>query len=306
MYLFELSGEHPDLACEEVESLFGSNTDKINDKYIILQTIKESLLSKLAFTKYCNKILFSCKKDQLIQQISYFDWNQVYKKDFAVRVFGKLDKKDSELADLIWKMLKNPKTNLGNPATCIKFHIINDTIYCVLEVWKNAEKFSERKPHMRPESQPISLDPKLARCMVNLANSDKIIDPFCGTGGILIEAGLIGLDYEGFDIESKMVNSSNKNLKFFGLKENAKQGDALKIDYDTPVVTDFPYGRNTKSKDLPNLLKQFLVTCNSRIIIGIDSNIEYKNALKEANRTLKKEFSIYIHKNLTKKILVIA
>ncbi len=39
------------------------------------------------------------------------------------------------------------------------------------------------------------MSPKLARCMVNLTGvkeNDLVLDPFCGTGGILIEAGIMG------------------------------------------------------------------------------------------------------------------
>jgi len=53
--------------------------------------------------------------------------------------------------------------------------------------------FGKRKPHMRPGFHPSSLNPKLARAFVNLTGIRKgtIVDMFCGTGGILIEAGLI-------------------------------------------------------------------------------------------------------------------
>mgnify|MGYP002171746373 CR=1 FL=1 len=42
------------------------------------------------------------------------------------------------------------------------------------------------------------------------------MDPFCGTGGILIEAGLIGCKVAGSDVNWKMKNGSAINLDYCG------------------------------------------------------------------------------------------
>jgi len=54
--------------------------------------------------------------------------------------------------------------------------------------------WDERTAPKRPYFKPISLDPRLARAMANIAcpEEGKILDPFCGTGGILLEAAAIG------------------------------------------------------------------------------------------------------------------
>ena len=39
-----------------------------------------------------------------------------------------------------------------------------------------------------------------------------IVDPFCGTGGIAIEASLLGLEVLASDLDSRMVEGTKSNL----------------------------------------------------------------------------------------------
>ncbi|GIQ99269.1 MAG: hypothetical protein CM15mP6_2860 [Methanobacteriota archaeon] len=61
-------------------------------------------------------------------------------------------------------------------------------------------------PTDRPFFKPVTLDPRLARLMVSLSFSggppSMIVDPFCGTGGIAIEASLLGLEVLASDLDS--------------------------------------------------------------------------------------------------------
>lgn len=105
----------------------------------------------------------------------------------------------------------------------------------------------------RPFSHPISLHPKYARAMVNLAKvplGGRILDPFCGTGGVLIEAALLGYEPLGSDIDPRMVEGSRRNLEAMGLQaglEVADVSDAGATLEKAPdaIVTDPPYGRST-------------------------------------------------------------
>ncbi len=67
------------------------------------------------------------------------------------------------------------------------------------------------------------LPPKLARMMINLASSNHetigpLLDPFCGSGTILMEAMLLGFTKViGSDISEKAIDDTRKNLQW--LKE---------------------------------------------------------------------------------------
>jgi tRNA G10 N-methylase Trm11 len=76
--------------------------------------------------------------------------------------------------------------------------------------------------YLRPSTDPLSgmLPPKLARSMINLAGQAsndqiKIIDPFVGSGMILIQAALLGYkNLFGSDISGKAISDTEKNLEW--------------------------------------------------------------------------------------------
>lgn len=65
------------------------------------------------------------------------------------------------------------------------------------------------------------LPPKLAQIIINLATGQAdmtsrptVLDPFCGTGVVLIEASLMGFSAYGSDIDPRMVAYSQENLQW--------------------------------------------------------------------------------------------
>lgn len=104
----------------------------------------------------------------------------------------------------------------------------------------------------RPFSHPVSIHPKFARAMVNLARlapGQTVLDPFCGTGGVLMEATLMGHRAVGSDIDPRMVEGSRENLAALGLDADVHQADvgdaAPEGSTVDAIVTDPPYGRST-------------------------------------------------------------
>lgn len=92
------------------------------------------------------------------------------------------------------------------------------------------------------DSRVGMLPPKLAQTIINLAignqelgnseTSTTILDPFCGTGVVLQEALLMGIDAQGSDLEPRMIDFTNKNLSW--LKEQYR-GD-IAATYTTKVA----------------------------------------------------------------------
>ncbi len=74
------------------------------------------------------------------------------------------------------------------------------------------------KPYVTPKLG--MLPPKLARIMVNLGIADKdpkgvtLLDPFCGTGTVLMEASLLGISVIGSDLSPQQVTGTNSNMKW--------------------------------------------------------------------------------------------
>jgi tRNA (guanine10-N2)-dimethyltransferase len=115
----------------------------------------------------------------------------------------------------------------------------------------------ETKPWHTSSSLPV----RLARAMVNLAGIEvrSIIDPCCGSGSILLEACLLGLEAFGMDINTRMVGMTRKNLAHFGYQAEVLQGDARECEITADaVVTDLPYGlySHTSYENMYGILKQ--------------------------------------------------
>jgi len=124
--------------------------------------------------------------------------------------------------------------------------------------WLAAESkrdYGDRRPTDRPFFQPGSMDPLDARALVNIAGAGpdtRIVDPMCGTGGLLLEAGLVGSSVVGVDAQWKMTRGSRENLTTLLDDVDAEiiHGDATALpvvdDCVDGVVFDAPYGRQSK------------------------------------------------------------
>lgn len=86
------------------------------------------------------------------------------------------------------------------------------------------EEFSERD-YGRPnyDSKSGMLPPKLARMMINLSSQKidaAVLDPFCGSGTILLEAIDLGFSHLiGSDISNKAIDDTTNNLNWFAQKK---------------------------------------------------------------------------------------
>ncbi len=151
------------------------------------------------------------------------------------------------------------------------------------------QSYSERdwdKPS--PDAKSGMLPPKLAQMLLNLTRSNRtqvIYDPFCGSGIVLQEAALLGLNIYGSDISEDAVKNTINNLDWFlklkklpkiNLRTHIKEADATKIKWErlnspeVAIVTE-PYlgpplkrilfGRDAEqiSKELGQLYYQFFI-----------------------------------------------
>ncbi len=143
--------------------------------------------------------------------------------------------------------------------------------------------WDERTAPKRPYFKPISLDPRVGRAMANLAcpEGGKLLDPFCGTGGILMEGAGSGLQVFGSDADSRMVWGTRENLEWAARNSasGAKAEDELpeirrgsatnlaELWQDEAPFDGFsfdpPYGRNSwKSDDGWQLFIDALSSCS--------------------------------------------
>jgi tRNA G10 N-methylase Trm11 len=77
-----------------------------------------------------------------------------------------------------------------------------------------------RRDQERParDARVGMLPPKLAQIIINLSGATQgrhLLDPFCGTGVVLQEGMLAGMQVLGTDLEPRMIEYSEKNLDWF-------------------------------------------------------------------------------------------
>ncbi len=321
--IFYLSGEHIEIAREEVLALTNPKEFHQYERILILDSNSINLSDRLAYTHTIYDYLFEINIKDLDKTVEKYNWQKIYKKDFCVRIVNvtNLPNKISEksLAIKIWKTLKKPKVNLTNSKTEITFFFIGNLVFCARLSSRIVKDFQERRPHLRPILHPTSMHPKLARACINLTGildkNSKIADLLCGSGGILIEMGLMGFKPIGIDNDQNMIWRSKVNLDYFRIKDyDLKCSDATKYSKKIEfVVSDFPYGKNTKKqqkKDLERFYLAFLLNLRKiltkKAVVIFPSFSSYKSILKKSNFKLEKEFVVYIHASLSRKICVIS
>ena len=153
------------------------------------------------------------------------------------------------------KTASGRKIDLGAPDVEVRGLISDRALVHVKVRDIDRKQYDLRKVKERPYFSPISLHPRYARAVLNLTGlkaGDTVLDPFCGTGGLLIEAALLGMRACGSDISPEMIEGCAQNLQHFGLK--AERLEAIDVGQvpDTfgsvdGVASDPPYGRATST-----------------------------------------------------------
>ncbi|UTF54118.1 methyltransferase domain-containing protein [Natronosalvus rutilus] len=197
--------------------------------------------------------------------------------------------------------------------------------------WLAAESvrdFGSRAPTDKPFFQPGSMDPLLARAVANIAGAEPgrtILDPMCGTGGVLVEAGLVGADVVGTDAQAKMVAGARTNLAHFLDREDPSptgvprgswhvaRGDGTRLPLRDgaidAVVFDAPYGRQSKIEThrLADLVSGALTESRrvaDRAVVVADRS--WANEARDAGWTLEAAFERRVHRSLTRYVLVLS
>ncbi len=302
-----LSKENLELAKEEVLSLVKSDFKMCDDLLIIDTSL--NLEKRLGMSHSIYQFLFICDKTNLKKNIEKFNWRRVYEKDFCVRFHGD-NLLEKELSIIIYNSLEKPKVNLKNPKTKIEFFQREKKIIACKHLSDVDKSFLKRKAHLRPELHPTSLNPGLAKACINLTGLTKgnILDPFCGSGGILIEAGIMGFNVSGYDLDEKQLERAKKNLSYYGIKNlKIEQKNALEISKKADaIVTDPPYGKSSKGKDILGIYEKFLHVAHKHtknLVIIFPDFLDYESIINKSPWKLKKKFYSYVHKSLTKVII---
>jgi len=190
--------------------------------------------------------------------------------------------------------------------------------------WLEAESrrdFGDRQPTEKPFFQPGSMAPMDARALANVAGAApgaRLLDPMCGTGGILVEAGLAGADVVGVDAQRKMVRGARRNLGHYLGRDPAAgasdvvRGDATRLPFADDsfdgAVFDAPYGRQSKiaGVSLETLVGDALAAVRRvaprAVLVG---DRPWDDAAEAADWTVESRFDRRVHRSLTRYVHVL-
>lgn len=100
--------------------------------------------------------------------------------------------------------------------------------------------------------RPGALKPTVAAAMlrlVDIQSGQRLLDPCCGSGTILIEAALMGAVIQGGDNDPDAIQATRQNMKDAAVQGQIEQWDArvlpLRDASVRNIVTNLPWGRQT-------------------------------------------------------------
>lgn len=306
-YLYVLAGENLDLAEAELNGFLKSQEieEKIDREGRLAETDNKPMKAQL------KRLALTHEVSELIQRTETLESDYRPESSYAVRAFdltGEADTKEVEREFGREIEDEENEVDLENPDETVRVYI-RENEYIIAKLLEDIDRslYEKRKNQDRPFSSPVSLDPVLARVLVNLTGikpGENILDPFCGTGGILIEAGLCGVAVSGADMQKDMVKGTRENLEEYGIiSHNIKQAEVRDLenvfttDFDA-VVTDLPYGKASKTEGNPveKFLEVYPELTDGKIVFMSDQSLI---------EDFEPEFEIYVHKNLTRYIYII-
>lgn len=313
-YFARISQEYFDLAIKEIEVLTKGKIDFIDGDWVCFEncnSIDLKLLKRISLTKEIYEVL---NKKESFEQIGVALKEKLKFVDdsFKVTIFSKdknIDYKD--ITEKIYFSILNPKVKIQSPKIIISVLFL-DKVYLLTRLFVNEDKPKNRRSHLLPYNHPTTMDPKLAKALINIlgTNVTSIHDPCCGVGGIILEAGLFGLKISGADISKELVMKAKENLEKFNLKCELYIEDALtNTRKSDAIITDLPYGKNsTITEKKEEFTIKFLNNCfknTNKILVGTRDVELIEKTSKELKFKIEFKTKVYIHKSMTRYFFLI-
>ncbi len=160
---------------------------------------------------------------------------------------------------------QNPKGDFH-----IFLHEKGDTIYHGLATQSYDPNPVKKRDMQKPvRREALAISPRLSKILINLSGAkpyDKLLDPFCGIGGILAEALVKKINVYGIDKERQATDDANQNLRWLSQEyeiitkykiENNDSRRAPDLQFQA-IATETPLGKILRKKPSDNQAKQII------------------------------------------------
>jgi tRNA (guanine10-N2)-dimethyltransferase len=342
LYAFELSGEHDELPRKEILSclrLAGfcfrehARLDQClvvdidgyaPDIDIRLKTVAE----RLAMSHHIVRVAGICdvRAEDIILLAENCDLSEylAYGSTYVVRAkrikhYGE-DVKREDIEGRIGGVIfrKGYHANLSSPD--IKFRLImtDRAVFGSVVASVDRSAYEHRAPHKKPFFYPGVLMPRVARALVNISEvkpGEILLDPFSGTAGILVEAGMLSVHVIGLEVRQMISHGARMNLEMFGADHSLLVGDACRVPLKDcsvdAIATDPPYGRSAaiKAESLHHLYsdsfsEMYRVLKKGKLAVAV-SEIPVLEYATKAGFSVVDVFTQRVHKSLTRTFTVL-
>jgi len=340
--LFLLSGEHPSLpAAELLASLeaegYTYRVVEERTQILILEVDPEGAAAatrRSALTNYCMQLLLDVPVEEelilkAVGEANFGPWigGEV---SFAVRI--RRIRRESLPLDVLRMERKigacilrslgaNMRVDLSSPDLLFRGVVSGERFFFGVQLASRDRKgFNQRRSPLRPFFVPSALHPKTARVMVNLSRAAPgalLLDPFCGTGGIIMEASLVGCLPVGLDIDGRILRGCLLNLDHYGVRAFTVHGDARELPIRTcmvdAVATDPPYGRasSTKGISVPELLESSLAMAaevlrsGGYLCFAVPVEYYHDDLVDAKDFSQVEKHTMRVHRSLSRRIVVL-
>ncbi len=271
--LFELSGENLSLATAELSCV--GNVIRTENGIAIVDVDDPGRTTRLAQTHVVMRLLGECDatKEDLEDLLESLALTAPGSFCCRARKIHPVTVNASQL-ELERMMGQKIQGNVDLKDPDIEYRAVFTNSRCFFgEILHTIDRgsYAYRNPQRRAFFHPGVMMSLMARTMVNLTHVEPgqlLCDPFCGTGGMLLECDMMGIDAVGSDYDPEMLIGCRQNLP----NGAYIRADATNMPYPNEafdaIATDLPYGQSTT--------------------IGADSiDTLYTGSLKEIRRVLK-------------------
>ncbi len=338
-YFVIVSGEDIGLARAEVDSLIGLAEARVKISWSGQLALIESeanpvhfLLARGATIKEAGTVI---GEGPLVEDS--FDWlsddeieNHIDpSKSFAVRskslTVQRYVERRGKLGAMLGARIKSitgASVSLNQPDVNVLVLVTSEKVLvCISNESRLRQALQLREPGRKEFFHPSMMNSHLARTMCNLAGvlpSTLVLDPFCGGGGILCEAAIIGARTVGWDLNWGLIMGARKNLASISVSESSlAQADSRLPPLQTrcldAVVTDPPYGRasSTRGAKAKALVQSFLeyapdiVKREGRLCLCGSGEMHIIEAMNDLGFNVIYNIPVYVHRGLTREVIAV-
>lgn len=365
LYAFELSGEHPQIPAAEVLSVLASRgfATSVFAAYLscfvvdisspdpsvtdddIFRLMKEEMPDVLAMTHSISKVIniIDVSEEAILNAAEKFPAAEYLNEGetFVVRAKRLGDNSVLKSVDLEGRIggriyRQGFRASLKTADKVFRLTLTDKAVFGLLACAVDRGAYEFRSPQKKPFFYPGVLMPRVARALCNIAgakNGTTVVDPFCGTAGILLEAGLLGSKVIGVDAQKKIIIGADSNMSGYSkstgrLLSKEERGSGTDVpDYDLfvgdacslpladniadAVITDPPYGRSAaiKAESLERLYSEsfkemyrILKPDKKAVVV---SEIGVEDFALDAGFEIETVYKQRVHRSLTRTISVL-